>query len=99
MSIGVQTRKPAAGRSFERGSARVVPPTARRAPPRPRAAVADIDLLADSLNSAQAYAHWDDFAPASSTRHAPAELLFALIERMGGAATSGWKGMHVNLVI
>lgn len=48
-----------------------------------------------------------DEAPASralpavpTTRRAqPAEMLYAMFERMGGASTSVWKGMHINLVV
>ena len=42
---------------------------------------------------------WLDDASTESPRHAPAELLYALIERMGGMPSSRWKGMHVNLVV
>ena len=42
---------------------------------------------------------WLDDASTENPRHAPAELLYALIERMGGTPSSRWKGMHVNLVI
>ncbi len=99
MSIGIETRKPGSPRSSDRGATRGVPPAARRAPPRGRTPVADLDLSEDPFDSALAYPHWNDLSPADTGRHAPAELLFALIERMGGTATSGWKGMHVNLVV
>jgi len=29
----------------------------------------------------------------------PAAVLYAMFDQMGGAATSVWKGMHVNLVV
>lgn len=32
-------------------------------------------------------------------RAMPATVLHAMFEQMGGAATSVWKGMHVNLVV
>ncbi|MGE3771607.1 MAG: hypothetical protein AB7I32_01690 [Gammaproteobacteria bacterium] len=32
-------------------------------------------------------------------RAQPAAMLYAMFERMGGASTSVWKGMHVNLVV
>ena len=32
-------------------------------------------------------------------RPQPAGMLYAMFEQMGGAATSVWKGMHVNTVI
>jgi len=99
MSIGIETRKPASPRSSDRGTTRGVPPAGRRAPPRGRTPVADLDLSDDPFDSALAYPHWNDLSPTDIGRHAPAELLFALIERMGGTATSGWKGMHVNLVV
>ena len=42
---------------------------------------------------------WVDDASADGPRHAPAQLLYALIEQMGGMPSSRWKGMHVNLVV
>ncbi|HMM76775.1 MAG TPA: hypothetical protein PJ986_13770 [Gammaproteobacteria bacterium] len=38
-------------------------------------------------------------ADAVSRRAQPAAMLYAMFERMGGASTSVWKGMHVNLVV
>lgn len=39
-------------------------------------------------------------APAPQARRPqPAGMLYAMFEQMGGAATSVWKGMHVNTVI
>jgi hypothetical protein len=36
----------------------------------------------------------------SPTRRAqPAGMLYAMFEQMGGASTSVWKGMYVNLVV
>jgi hypothetical protein len=99
MSIGIETRNLGSPRSSDRGATRGVPPAARRAPPRGRTPVADVDLAEDPFDSALAYPHWNDLAPTETGRHGPAELLFALIERMGGTATSGWKGMYVNLVV
>jgi len=40
-----------------------------------------------------------DGMPPLARRAQPAELLFAMIERMGGTASSHWKGMYVNLSI
>jgi len=34
-----------------------------------------------------------------TARAMPATVLHAMFEQMGGAATSVWKGMHVNLVV
>ncbi len=43
---------------------------------------------------------WDGFAaPPPQRRAQPAELLYAMIERMGGMPSSHWKGKYVNLVI
>ena len=42
---------------------------------------------------------WVDDAAPDGMPNAPAELLYALIERMGGMASSRWKGMYVNLVV
>jgi len=33
------------------------------------------------------------------SRPQPAGMLYAMFDQMGGAATSVWKGMHVNTVI
>lgn len=38
-------------------------------------------------------------APPAPRRSQPAGMLYAMFEQMGGAATSVWKGMHVNTVI
>ncbi len=32
-------------------------------------------------------------------RAQPAAMLYAMFEQMGGASTSVWKGMYVNLVV
>lgn len=37
--------------------------------------------------------------PPATRRAQPAGMLYAMFERMGGASTSVWKGMHVNLVV
>lgn len=35
----------------------------------------------------------------SPSGNRPADVLYVMFEQMGGAATSVWKGMHVNTVI
>lgn len=35
----------------------------------------------------------------SARRAQPAGMLYAMFEQMGGASTSVWKGMYVNLVV
>ena len=43
---------------------------------------------------------WETFAEPPATRRShPAELLYAMFERMGGMPSSHWKGKYVNLVI
>jgi hypothetical protein len=52
------------------------------------------------FDSAESFAEWSmDGMPPLARRAQPAELLFAMIERMGGTASSHWKGMYVNLSI
>jgi hypothetical protein len=57
-------------------------------------------LGAVEFDSAESFAEWSmDGMPPLARRAQPAELLFAMIERMGGTASSHWKGMYVNLSI
>lgn len=45
------------------------------------------------------FGDWEGVALDLTPRAQPAALLFAMIERMGGTATSHWKGKYVNLSI
>lgn len=40
-----------------------------------------------------------ELAAESPAGNRPADMLYVMFEQMGGAATSVWKGMHVNTVI
>ena len=87
--LGDRRRAQRAGASERRGPARSV---AGEASTVEASATLDFDALAE-------LGGWVDGASIDRQRHAPAELLYALIEQMGGMPSSRWKGMHVNLVV
>ncbi len=98
MTPAVDTRKPSSARTPDRGTARRTSGAAGRSA---RGTRNDgIDAGAVEFDSAESFAEWSmDGMPPLARRAQPAELLFAMIERMGGTASSHWKGMYVNLSI
>lgn len=68
-------------------------PGPRVARPGPAAAVEGV-LLRDESPTARAYA-----AAVAARRRPPPGVLYAMFERMGGARTSVWKGMYVDVVV
>ncbi len=98
MTPAVDTRKPSSARTPDRGPARRASGAAGRSA---RGTRNDgIDAGAVEFDSAESFAEWSmDGMPPLARRAQPAELLFAMIERMGGTASSHWKGMYVNLSI
>jgi hypothetical protein len=98
MTPAVDTRKPSHARTPDRGTARLASGAAGRST---KGARNDgIDAGAVEFDSAESFAEWSmDGMPPLARRAQPAELLFAMIERMGGTASSHWKGMYVNLSI
>ena len=62
-------------------------------------AAAGTEAGVEETTSAGLFGDWENVGLELSPRAQPAALLFAMIERMGGTATSHWKGKYVNLVI
>ncbi len=69
------------------------PSTARVAPVAGPSAAEGVVLREEAPNTRQMASE------PTSRRSQPAELLHAMIDQMGGASTSVWKGMYVNLVV
>ncbi len=98
MTATVDTRKPTTARTPDRGWARRASASAGRGARTGRSNTAEADAV--EFDSAESFAEWTmDGLPPLARRAQPAELLFAMIERMGGTASSHWKGMYVNLMI
>ena len=87
--LGDRRRAQRTGAAERRSTQRAAPAAE---PDAQAAAGLDFDALAQ-------LGGWVDESQAEGLRHAPAELLYALIERMGGMPSSRWKGMHVNQVV
>ncbi len=75
-------------------SARASRPAAARVAPVAAAPAIEGVVLRDEAPAARALP-----AAPPARRAQPAEMLYAMFERMGGASTSVWKGMHINLVV
>jgi hypothetical protein len=98
MTVSVDTRKPSTARTPDRGGARRASAGAGRSARSGHSNTPDADAV--EFDSAESFAEWTmDGLPPLARRAQPAELLFAMIERMGGTASSHWKGMYVNLMI
>ena len=96
MIPNVESRRAGATWTSQRGAARRVTAAGRR-PGSSRAADSEAIDAVEAADSG--LGQWEDAAFDLAPRAQPAALLFAMIERMGGAASSHWKGKYVNLVI
>ena len=96
MTPNVEPRRTGSARTSDRGAARRVVAAGRRATTG-RAAGADDTLEQGAVG--ELFGDWQGVALDTTPRAQPAALLFAMIERMGGTATSHWKGKYVNLSI
>ena len=100
MTPNVEPRRTGSAWNAERGGRGRVSAAGRR-PGASHAAPAGAHAEADveETTTSGAFGAWENLGFDLTPRAQPAALLFAMIERMGGTATSHWKGKYVNLVI
>lgn len=96
MTPNVESRRTGAARTSDRGGARRVPAAGRRGS---TGRAGGAEAAVDQAAVGEGFGDWEGAAFDLTPRAQPAALLFAMIERMGGTATSHWKGKYVNLSI